>query len=65
MFFLSGDGELAHAKWEAVMSHMTNQHDGFSNPRFPACEHGPLEEDRVWLEPGKALGVFPFVINPC
>ena len=49
--FISGDGELAAAKWEALYYHITNRHHDLPNQRFTQCEHGDIEE-RVWLEEG-------------
>ena len=42
------DGEQVKAKWLSITNHVTNVHKGHSET-FPSCAHGPLEEERQWL----------------
>ena len=38
------DEQLKLQKWSSLVEHVTNQHDN--------CEHGPLNEERLWLRQG-------------
>ena len=49
-----GQDDLKAAKWESVVNHMMNIHQGHGAP-FNECAHGPLvgrEAKKRWIEPG-------------
>jgi hypothetical protein len=39
------DGDLKEQKWSSLTQHIANQHH--------LCQHGPLNDDRMWLREGK------------
>ncbi len=50
----NGDQDLLLAKWDSVVNHICNIHDGHSD-LFPKCLHGPLDDEedpRDWMQPG-------------
>ncbi|CAG2238342.1 unnamed protein product [Mytilus edulis] len=46
----NGNGEELVQKWQSVLKHCANVHDGHGD-LFPNCLHGPLE-DREWIKMG-------------
>ena len=44
------NGELRRAKWDSILPHVGNIHEGHSE-LFPKCAHGTLTY-RKWLKPG-------------
>ena len=47
-------GDLLVAKWQSIIDHVLDRHDGFDEP-FPWCAHGPLEgreRQKPWLQTG-------------
>lgn len=56
----SGDGELMWAKWESLLCHIQDLHDGHPNPLYTRCQHGPLE-DREYLEPCKCYILYNII----
>ena len=52
-----GDGKVMLAKWESLINHLQNKHDGH-DPLFPACLHEPLHavtRNKDWFEAGMHL----------
>jgi len=45
-----GCGELVVAKWQSVLRHVVNIHQG-DGDIFPCCEHEALGP-RMWMQPG-------------
>eukprot|EP00795_Rhopilema_esculentum_P010095 gene10095-18746_t len=47
-----GDGDLMLAKWDSVVNHICDIHEGHSE-LFPKCSHEPSDDDpRNWFQPG-------------
>lgn len=46
-----GFGEMIVAKWNSIVRHISNRHDGHSDKLFAKCAHGELEP-RKWIKPG-------------
>ena len=47
-----GFGDLIVAKWQSLMRHINNKHSDHPNSLYPECAHGPLEDNRKWLQIG-------------
>lgn len=58
----NGNGEELVQKWQSVLKHCANVHDGHGD-LFPNCLHGPLE-DREWIKMGKQL-IYKFKFSTC
>lgn len=51
------DADMKKAKWLSMVNHVSNKHDGHGE-LFPKCEHGPVVEQRKWIQSGKWLAWF-------
>ena len=43
------------AKWESLLQHIQNVHDGFDG-LYKKCQHPEDLTDRPWLDPSKCIG---------
>lgn len=50
-----GDGAVMSAKWQSLLYHLTDVHQGFDTPEFTTCSHGDLTGEarhKKWMKEG-------------